>query len=62
MKNAKEILLDLDQIISSNTKSSMKIEDEREAAEKLLLRPNKQENLVQQVFSKHTLPQQKDKQ
>ncbi len=62
MKNANDILLDLDQIISSNTKSSMKIEDEREAAEKLLLCPNKQENLVQQVFSKHTLPQQKDKQ
>lgn len=46
MKNVKDILLDLDQIISNNTQASIKIEDEREAAEKLLLLPQNSTNIT----------------
>ncbi len=52
MKNAKDILLDLEQIISNNTTSSMKIEDEREAAEKLLLNSNEKEKSIKEALSK----------
>lgn len=62
MKNVKDILLDLDQIISNNTQASIKIEDEREAAEKLLLLPQNSTNIIQQVFSQTNLTKPKDKQ